>query len=558
MRARLIALLVVALLAVPAASRATITIVNTDGAGEGFNDPTPAAPVGGNPGTTIGQQRLNDFEKAAQIWDAILRSPVPIRIRASFDPLFCTATSAVLGSAGPNTIDFNFSGAPFADTWFVGAEADRLAGTDLDPGTDDIGAQFSSTIGNPGCLTGRFWYYGFDGNEGTNVDLLPVLLHEFGHGLGFLTTTDESDGSYFFGMPSVFDHFLMDDVTHKHWIDMSPGERVASAINTTHLVWDGPAVTAAVPTVLGKRAHVAVSGALFGDFNAGQGVIGPALTAAGINGDVDLVNDGIGTTSDGCETPYNNDGSIAGKVALIDRTSSCNMVVQSTNAQANGAIALIIINNVPGPAPQVRGNAPAVTIPVVAVSQTDGNAIRAALSSGAVHVNIGLDPAHLAGANDSHQAMMFAPNPDQPGSSVSHWDVSAFPNLLMEPSANPDLSTNTDMTNSLFFDIGWFPDRTDVEPGQARPLSFVHTPNPAREGGTLRFMLPAAGRVDLAIFDVAGRRLARLVDGRMEEGDHSIKWTRHDDAGRRVGAGIYLARIRCNGVEQSLHIVLTD
>jgi hypothetical protein len=33
---------------------ATIVIVNNDGAGEGFNDPTPVAPVGGNPGVTLG------------------------------------------------------------------------------------------------------------------------------------------------------------------------------------------------------------------------------------------------------------------------------------------------------------------------------------------------------------------------------------------------------------------------------------------------------------------------------------------------------------------------
>ena len=51
--------LLAGLLAAP--SHAGITIVNMDGAGEGFNDPTPAAPVGGNPGTTIGQQRLNRF-----------------------------------------------------------------------------------------------------------------------------------------------------------------------------------------------------------------------------------------------------------------------------------------------------------------------------------------------------------------------------------------------------------------------------------------------------------------------------------------------------------------
>src|SRR5947207_15351642 len=89
------ALVLAALAGAPA--RATITIVNMDGANEGFNDPTPAAPVGGNPGTTVGQQRLNDFQHAAAMWDAILGSSVEIRIEASFDPLFCSSLTAVLG-----------------------------------------------------------------------------------------------------------------------------------------------------------------------------------------------------------------------------------------------------------------------------------------------------------------------------------------------------------------------------------------------------------------------------------------------------------------------------
>src|SRR5262252_8240560 len=90
--------------AMVASAAATITIVNVNAAGVGFNDPTPAAPVGGNPGTTIGQQRLNAFQHAASIWGATLDSNVEILIQSSFVPLPCTATGATLGSAGTFTI----------------------------------------------------------------------------------------------------------------------------------------------------------------------------------------------------------------------------------------------------------------------------------------------------------------------------------------------------------------------------------------------------------------------------------------------------------------------
>src|SRR4051794_12681064 len=82
--------------AAASAGPAQFVIVNINAAGVGFNDPTPAAPVGGNPGTTLGEQRLIAFQHAAQLWSARLDSSVPIRIRAQFTAL----GAGVLGSAG--------------------------------------------------------------------------------------------------------------------------------------------------------------------------------------------------------------------------------------------------------------------------------------------------------------------------------------------------------------------------------------------------------------------------------------------------------------------------
>jgi hypothetical protein len=559
-RTRLGALLLLfACVAVPRTANATFVIVNLDGAGEGFNDPTPVAPVGGNPGTTVGQQRLNAFAKAGLIWDAILQSPITIRVQASFDPLTCGVTSGVLGGANANVLDSDFSGATRSATWYVGAQANRLANADLDPVDDDIVAQFNSVVGTPSCLTTRSWYYGFDGNEGANgIDLLPVLLHEFGHGLGFLTTTDETNGLYFAGQPGIFDHFLMDNLTHKHWVEMTPAERITSSINTNHLVWDGPAVTTWAPRALGPRARVLTSGALTANFTSGQGVFYPALTTAGLTGTIVLVADGVGTTTDGCNTPFTNAATLAGKIALMDRSATCTLPQQALNAQSNGAIAAIIINNVAGPEPPLRGAAPAVGIPVASLSQTDGTALRVALGSGAVTATIALDATQTAGVDNAGRVLMFAPNPDQPGSSVSHWDVSAFPNLLMEPAINPDLSQNLDLTFYNFYDIGWFPQLVDVSGDSRGGLSFTQAPNPTREGGTLRFRLPSEQRVELSLFDLAGRRIARLVNGPLPGGEHHIEWPRTDDHGHRVAAGIYRARIRAGALERTLNVVLVD
>src|SRR5262245_57132909 len=100
------------------AQAATVTVVNLDGPGEGFNDATPASPVGGNPGVTIGAQRLIAFQFAADLWGASLNSPVEVRVDAEFDPLPCNASSATLGEAGPMFVFSDFVGAPVANTWF--------------------------------------------------------------------------------------------------------------------------------------------------------------------------------------------------------------------------------------------------------------------------------------------------------------------------------------------------------------------------------------------------------------------------------------------------------
>ncbi|MGH7681406.1 MAG: PA domain-containing protein, partial [Candidatus Eiseniibacteriota bacterium] len=198
---------------------ATITIVNADGAGEGFNDPTAAAPVGGNPGTTIGAQRLFVFQTAAKIWGTLLQSPIEIRVNAQFNAQTCTATSGVLGSAAPISLDRNFLNAPFTNTWYHEALANKLSGTDLS-GNDDIQAQFNSSVGGATCLTVG-WYYGIDGNEGTQIELLPVVLHELGHGLGFSTATNGQTGVFFMSLPSAFDRFLFSPSLGLHWNQMT-------------------------------------------------------------------------------------------------------------------------------------------------------------------------------------------------------------------------------------------------------------------------------------------------------------------------------------------------
>ena len=223
-----------------------ITIVNLDGSNEGFNDNTPAAPVGGNIGTTLGEQRLIVFQYVASIWESIINSNVEIKVEAQFDPLTCSASSAVLGSAGTTDVIRDFSNAPVANTWYSIALANSLAGSDLSP-LPDIAATFNSEIdNNNSCLNNTNWYYGIDGNKPVNsIDLLSVVMHEIGHGLGFQTFVNISTGTKL-GTPGKNDAYMLRLEDHsliKTWDQLTNAQRAASATDTADLHWVGPEVT---------------------------------------------------------------------------------------------------------------------------------------------------------------------------------------------------------------------------------------------------------------------------------------------------------------------------
>jgi hypothetical protein len=239
------ALLGMAGVASPAVHAATLTVVNNDGPGEGFNDPTPKAPVGGNPGTTLGAQRLIAFQRAADIWGGLIASAATIRVGATFDPLPCDASGAVLGSAGPTSIFRDFTGALVAATWYPVALANALQGSDLDPGAVDMTAQFNSALGTT-CPFPRGWYYGLDGNAGSDIDFVTVLLHEMGHGLGFLTLVDLASGAKLSGFNDTFMLNLEDHgASPADYPSMTNAQRVTASQDTGNLHWVGAHVRAA-------------------------------------------------------------------------------------------------------------------------------------------------------------------------------------------------------------------------------------------------------------------------------------------------------------------------
>lgn len=449
----------------PAFAQGQIIIVNIDGAGEGFNDPAPAAPVGGNPGTTLGQQRLNVFEHAANIWESALHPTTDIFVTAAFNPL----GPGVLGSAGTTFVFRDFPGAELTGTWYHSALTDRLFGSDGAPGFADINTQFSSTF---------VFYLGFDNNEGALVDLLPVVLHELGHGLGFANFVTEATGTLFLGFKDVYSEYTLDVDTGKIWNEMTDAERQASALNVRKVSWNGINVNEAVPDVLspGEPILLVNSPTGLGPFFIGTAAFGAPLTAAGVSGDVVVGLDPAipvtsPTTTDAC-SPLTNAAEVAGKIALVDR-GTCTFIVKVKNAQDAGAIAVLVADNVvASPPPGLGGVDPTIVISSARITLADGNTIKARLAAAeTVNVNLTIDTSILAGTDRVQGLMLTAAlNPVAPGSSISHWDAVASRNQLMEPAINPDLTSSVqppeDLTLPQMVDVGWFSDQDGVPDGR--------------------------------------------------------------------------------------------
>lgn len=143
------------------------------------------------------------FQYAVDIWSGIIKSDVKIHISANWELL----GPGVLGSAGSNGSARNFEGAPLQNIDYPIALAEKLARKNLNSTfSADINANFSSGID---------WYYGLDGNPPAGkYDLVSVVLHEIGHGLGIAgsfganVANQIADHSLITGFPRIYDTYL--------------------------------------------------------------------------------------------------------------------------------------------------------------------------------------------------------------------------------------------------------------------------------------------------------------------------------------------------------------
>jgi hypothetical protein len=246
---------------------------------------------------------------------------------------------------------------------------------------------------------------------------------------------------------------LFDNGTGRAWMAMSNAERAASARNVRHLVWNGENVTRVAPLVLDKGAPrlrvtpmpTGLRGAL------GEANFGPLLTAGAVMGALR-----VGTPIDGCAVAPNYNDAI-----VLFQSGVCPSVQKAALAETGGAAA-ILITDPEGLSPPSSVVVPPdqeamfpVHVPVLGISTADANLLIAAGSSASLMLDA--EAARPVGLDEQGRMYLYASDPIVPGSTVSHWDPIARPNLMQEPNASYDESHDIRLEVALMHDIGWTP-----------------------------------------------------------------------------------------------------
>jgi hypothetical protein len=96
--------------------------------------------------------------------------------------------------------------------------------------------------------------------------------------------------------------------------------------------------------------------------------------------------------------------------------------------------------------------------------------------------------------------------------------------------------------------------------GEESPLpaeiSLINYPNPFNAHTTIGFNLPKAGKVMLAIYDIAGREIKELVEGYYQAGPHSVVWNGMNEGNRPVASGVYFCKLSVDDKEDIRKLLL--
>lgn len=111
------------------------------------------------------------------------------------------------------------------------------------------------------------------------------------------------------------------------------------------------------------------------------------------------------------------------------------------------------------------------------------------------------------------------------------------------PGESTTLAVNVDANQTLVITQGGSSRKQAEKPVETKFVTGVY-PNPFNPSTSIAFTLAEPSHVLVEIYSIDGRRVTGLQNGVMDAGSHSLVWQGSDDAGQRVGSGLYFCRIK--------------
>lgn len=159
--------------------------------------------------------------------------------------------------------------------------------------------------------------------------------------------------------------------------------------------------------------------------------------------------------------------------------------------------------------------------------------------------------------------------PDPPGSNVLNWvPAGSSPALSGASFSNPNLSGFESVSfRGAFGTANWSESWAQFDPkNYILPVSvisisnavpdaftlFQNYPNPFNPSTKIRFELPSSELVKLTLFDVAGRSLGVLFNGKLNAGTYEYEWNASNNP-----SGVYFCRLESNGISKTIRMTLT-
>lgn len=245
----------------------------------GWNATEARTPIGGNTGTTLGEQRRLAAQEAARQLTLQLSPRVPVRVQACWEDLGdASGDRFTLAKAGPTYLfldDIGLSGLNLPSlersfTWYSAAAAAQQIGTTvcrLDGGLDcasaaDVRASFNSTLDKPGAAA---FDYALT-QTANSLSFVSVAMHEITHGLGLfgLINLSTENGAVLGAKEQLIrGGALYDDIYGAHvrevssdglmareFLRISDAERAQALVSEPRLRFAGPNAIQAGPQAL--------------------------------------------------------------------------------------------------------------------------------------------------------------------------------------------------------------------------------------------------------------------------------------------------------------------